>query len=259
MKYIVTGSEGFIGRHLVSRLVADGHEVTKCDSKSGMSVGEITLDKFDGVDVVFHLAAQTSVFNTNKLSIIDDNIMQFSMLCDACYKLKIKLVYASSSTANPCNTTSLYGMSKYFDEQYASVYCPRATGVRLHNVYGPFPRQGTLLNILLENEEVRLYNMGQNIRCFTYIDDAVEGLIKAASSQRRLVNVVNYQPVSTHYFANLVRAKNGVKIALESEHRDMDNITQEVDTKISIVPLHYLSVEDGINRVFEIRSKSEKE
>jgi nucleoside-diphosphate-sugar epimerase len=38
----------------------------------------------------------------------------------------------------------MYGMSKRFNEQFAKAYCPSATGVRLHNVYGREPRQGTL-------------------------------------------------------------------------------------------------------------------
>ena len=90
----------------------------------------------------------------------------------------------------------MYGISKYFNEQYASFYCKDATGVRLHNVYGSLPRKRTLLWFLLNRGKVKLYNYGRNIRCFTYIDDAVQGLIYAYGSHKRLVNVANMQPIT---------------------------------------------------------------
>ena len=98
------------------------------------------------VVAVFHLAAQTSVFNDDLRQIAHDNINTFMEVVEQCNKHRIKLVYASSSTANDGNTTSLYGLSKRFDEKFADLYSENATGVRLHNVYGPNPRPGTLLH-----------------------------------------------------------------------------------------------------------------
>ena len=118
-----------------------------------------------------------------------DNIETFMAVCDACKRAGVKLVYASSSTANSPNTTSLYGISKRFDEEYARCYNPQATGVRLHNVYGPNPRQGTLLWHLLNDNPVRLVNGGRNVRHFTYIDDVVEGLIYAWGCNHTLINI----------------------------------------------------------------------
>ena len=167
---------------------------------------------------MFHLAAQTSVFNGNLEQIRKDNIDTFMRVADACNQYHVKLVYASSSTANPENTTSMYGISKYFDEQYASIYCKAATGCRLHNVYGPNPRKRNLLWFLMEKENVSLYNCGQNIRCFTYIDDVVEGLIYAVGC-----------------------------------NRDFDNLEQSVNRDIYLVPLSYTSVEDGVKKIFDER------
>lgn len=154
------------------------------------------------------------------------------------------MVYASSSTANNCNTTSLYGLSKRFDEEFAKIYCPSATGVRLHNVYGKNPRPGTLLWCLLNNENTKLYNNGKNTRCFTYIDDAVNGLLWASTANCGLYNCVNPEKLTTEEFAKIV----GRPYTLVDEIRDKDNITQEVNDNIETIPINYTKVEEGIKK-----------
>ncbi len=246
---IVTGSEGFIGKALCQKLSERGVDVIGIDRVCGdeaAGIGEL----LSGVDCVFHLAAQTSVFNDNLEQIRKDNIDTFMSVADACREHGVKLVYASSSTANPCNTTSMYGISKRFDEQYAAVYCPNATGVRLHNVYGPNPRKGTLLWHLLNEDEVILYNNGENIRCFTYIDDITDALVYAFSSRRQLVNAANPESLSVRDFAEAVKTYNGVKISYIGEKRRLDNFCQSVDEHIFLVPLDYTPVEKGLELVF---------
>lgn len=126
----------------------------------------------------------------------------------------------------------MYGVSKHFDEVYASLYCKTATGVRLHNVYGPDQRKGTLLYVLMNQEKVSLYNGGMNTRCFTYIDDVVEGLIYAIGSDKKLVNIVNPESCTILQFAEEVRKYNGVDIQCVSEKREFDNPEQSVDEGI---------------------------
>lgn len=255
-KIIVTGSEGFIGKQLVKRLEAQGDEVIRVDRRS--KVGAISVkDFFDTVpdlsdaDMVYHLAAQTSVFNTMHSLIVRDNIEAFMSVCDACQRTGVKLVYASSSTANHCNTTSLYGISKRFDEEYARCYCPNATGVRLHNVYGADPRQGTLLWTLVNSDSVTLYNNGENTRHFTYIDDAVSGLIEVSTRSEQLVNVANPQLMSTNDFSRIVALYKPLEIILDNSKRQRDNLEQSLDRSYYCINLPYKSVEDGIATIFK--------
>ena len=127
MKVIVTGGEGFIGKALVAALKEGRAEVCSIDRRSGIEVADFFRDAdLSDIDCVFHLAAQTSVFNTDKEAVMADNISAFMVVCDACRRHNVRLVYASSSTANSCNTTSLYGISKRFDELYAACYHPGA-------------------------------------------------------------------------------------------------------------------------------------
>lgn len=252
MKVIVTGGEGFIGKALTTALQKRGIEVMSIDRRSGIEVADFfsSADLSD-VDCVYHLAAQTSVFNTDHDAVMEDNINAFMVVCDACRRQNVRLVYASSSTANSCNTTSLYGISKRFDEQYAACYHPGATGVRLHNIYGPDPRQGTLLWHILNDNPVTLVNAGRNLRHFTFISDAVEGLIYAYGSREKLLNVANPEEVSIYDFALEVEKYKPLEIVMVRQKRDFDRNEQTVDENITIVPLHYIPVAEGIRRCFE--------
>ncbi|WP_300700978.1 NAD(P)-dependent oxidoreductase [Bacteroides sp.] len=252
MKMIVTGSAGFIGKVLCHELRKRAVEVIEIDRLTGQEASAISeYLKSGDIMCVFHLAAQTSVFNDDLVQIRQDNIDTFMVVADTCEQYHVKLVYASSSTANPENTTSMYGISKYFDEQYASIYCKNATGVRLHNVYGPNPRNRTLLWYLLNRDKVELYNYGQNIRCFTYIDDVIEGLICAVGCNKPLINIANRQPVTVEYFANLVKRYKNVDIELIGKKLDFDNLEQSVNGSVFLVPLSYTSVEVGVKKVFD--------
>lgn len=253
MKVIITGGEGFIGKALAVALKKRGIEVRSIDRINGIEAGDyFTSADLSGIDCVFHLAAQTSVFNGNKSDIIHDNIDVFKIVCDACARQDVKLVYASSSTAADGNTTSIYGISKRFDEEYARCYNPKATGIRFHNVYGPRPRQGTLLWYLLHQERVKLYNMGRNVRHFTYIDDIVESLVYAYGCNKQLINAANPEEITTLQLAEMVKRYKPLEIEMIAQERDFDRKEQTVNESVYTVPLQYTPVADGIRRIFEI-------
>ena len=114
MKAVITGGEGFIGKALAAALTRRGVEVISIDRKRGIEAKDFfgTVPDLHQADCVFHLAAQTSVFNTDKQQIIRDNIETFISVCDACRSAGAKLVYASSSTANgfmSCHFRTIFG------------------------------------------------------------------------------------------------------------------------------------------------------
>lgn len=251
MKVIITGDEGFIGKALAAALIKRSVHVVSIDRNTGTEAGDFVAGTPLGdIDCIYHLAAQTSVFNHNKSDIVHDNIDTFMKVCDAAKRHDIKLIYASSSTAADGNTTSLYGISKRFNEDYARCYNPTATGVRFHNVYGPNPRQGTLLWYLLNNDRVDLYNGGRNVRHFTYIDDIVESLIYAYGCAEPLVNAANPEETTTLQLAEIVRQYKPLEINLIESERNLDRVAQRVDESIFTVPLPYITVSEGIKRIF---------
>lgn len=232
MKHIiVTGSEGFIGKELVKTLKTDVNNIIfEVDRKIGIEADDIeSIINNNHIDIVYHLAAQTSVFNKDINQIIKDNILSFINVVNACQKHNIKLVYASSSTANSLNTTSLYGLSKKFNEDYARLYYPNATGIRLHNVYSEdFPREGTLMWHINNDDVITLYNNGKNKRYFTEIKYAVKGLLFASSSNERLLNCYNPELLTIEEFTN-AHNKYNKKIVFFNEIRELDKEIQFID------------------------------
>ena len=153
-------------------------------------------------DRVIHLAAQAGVRYslTNPHAYIDANIMGFTNILEGCRHNGIShLVYASSSSVYGGNTSmpfsehhnidhpiSLYAATKKANElmahTYSHLYGVPTTGLRFFTVYGPWGRPDMALFLftkaILKGEAIPVFNKGQMVRDFTYIDDIVEGVIR---------------------------------------------------------------------------------
>lgn len=84
MKVIITVREGFIGHALSLALQKRSIEVIGIHRKNGQEATDIAKYMPDDIDAVFHLAAQTFVFNTDLIQIRKDNIDVFMAVVDAC-------------------------------------------------------------------------------------------------------------------------------------------------------------------------------
>jgi len=153
-------------------------------------------------DRVIHLAAQAGVRYslTNPHAYIDANIRGFTNILEECRHNGIShLVYASSSSVYGGNTSmpfsehhnidhpiSLYAATKKANElmahTYSHLYGVPTTGLRFFTVYGPWGRPDMALFLftkaILKGEAIPVFNKGQMVRDFTYIDDIVEGVIR---------------------------------------------------------------------------------
>ena len=153
-------------------------------------------------DRVIHLAAQAGVRYslTNPHAYIDANVMGFTNILEGCRHNGIShLVYASSSSVYGGNTSmpfsehdnidhpvSLYAATKKANElmahTYSHLYGVPTTGLRFFTVYGPWGRPDMALFLfakaILQGEAMPVFNNGQMVRDFTYIDDIVEGVIR---------------------------------------------------------------------------------
>ncbi|MDQ3904747.1 MAG: GDP-mannose 4,6-dehydratase [Actinomycetota bacterium] len=174
MRALVTGGAGFIGSHLVDRLIADDHSVAVLDDLSsgyrsriprGVALHEVDVinaaDVADVVtalqpEVIYHLAAQISVRHSVAAPAADatTNIMGTLNLLDAATAADARLILASTGGAmygdevalptpetSPPATRAPYGISKYCAEQYLMLFnrlhAGRHLALRLGNVYGP--------------------------------------------------------------------------------------------------------------------------
>ena len=153
--------------------------------------------------VVVHLAAQAGVSYSieNPSAYIDANLVGFGNILEGCRHQAIDhLVYASSSSVYGSNTKlpfseddvvdhpiSLYAATKKANELmahvYSHLYCLPTTGLRFFTVYGPWGRPDMALfkftKGILDGKPISVFNRGEMVRDFTYIDDIVEGVVRA--------------------------------------------------------------------------------
>lgn len=166
----------------------------------------------ENFDKVVNLAAQAGVRYsiTNPYAYLQSNLVGFLNVLEACRHFKVKyLVFASSSSVYGLNSkvpyseddkvdapVSLYAASKKSNElmahSYSKLYNLPVTGLRFFTVYGPWgrPDMSPMLfaKAISEDKPIKVFNNGDMIRDFTYIDDIVEGTI----------HVVDRMPVASN-------------------------------------------------------------
>ena len=206
-------------------------------------------------DYVVNLAAQAGVRYSieNPASYIDSNMVGFGNILEGCRHSNVKhLVYASSSSVYGLNTTmpfsvrhnvdhpiSLYAASKKANElmahTYSYLYSLPTTGLRFFTVYGPWGRPDMALFLftkaIINNEPIKVFNDGKMQRDFTYIDDIIEGVVRAMKNvpkadpewssdtpspssscvPYRLYNIGNNQPVELMAFIEAIEDALGKK------------------------------------------------
>lgn len=175
------------------------HELNLADgaSLSGI-VAEVAPDR------VIHLAAQAGVRYSleNPQAYVESNVLGFTNLLEACRKAgTAHLTYASTSSVYGANTTmpfaeghgvdhplQFYAATKRAGElmahAYSHLYRLPTTGLRFFTVYGPWGRPDMapflFTRSIIEGTPIRLFNGGDHARDFTYVDDIVEGVIRAS-------------------------------------------------------------------------------
>lgn len=158
-------------------------------------------------DKVVNLAAQAGVRYSieNPFAYVDSNLVGFANILECCRHNGTKhLVYASSSSVyggnkkvpfseedKVDNPVSLYAATKKANELMASCYTKLygfpATGLRFFTVYGPWgrPDMAPILfaTAIRDGKPIKVFNNGDMMRDFTYVDDIVEGIIRVLDSK----------------------------------------------------------------------------
>jgi len=227
-----------------------GFRFERCDIAEPGAVATL-LSGPDAVDRVVHLAAQAGVRYslTNPEAYIEANVIGHFNVLEACRRhagLR-HLVYASSSSVYGGNKkipfsvedkvdqpVSLYAATKAADELishcYSHLYRIPATGLRFFTVYGPWGRPDMSAYIftkaILEGKPIRVFNHGDMMRDFTYIDDIVAGVIAAldnpppsvdGSAPHRLYNLGNHRAEELLRFIQVIERATNRKAILEFE------------------------------------------
>ena len=208
---------------------------------------------------VVNLAAQAGVrYSLEKpFDYVDSNLCGFVNILELCRGYKIEhLIYASSSSVYGANKSlpfkeedsvnhpiSLYAATKKSNElmahSYSHLYGFAATGLRFFTIYGPWGRPDMAPMIfakaIIEGSPIKLFNKGNMKRDFTFIDDAVEVIIRCCQklatpdlkfdrlspnpstsfSPHRIFNVGNNKAINIIYFLRLLEKAIGKKAIIK--------------------------------------------
>ena len=230
MRALVTGGAGFIGGHLVEKLVERDWDVMVFDNFERASLEtlrtlplEAELRRIDirdleamkryagDVDVIFHLAALTDVVESEvkKDEYWNVNVMGTENVLKIAKDVDAKLIFTSSAAVygelnnvaredlKP-NPISFYGITKLECEKlcmrYYEEYGADIVVLRLFNVFGERARGGVVkifLERAKEGKPLIIYGDGEAVRDFIYVGDVVDALIKAALSEKASGRILN--------------------------------------------------------------------
>lgn len=236
------------------------HRLTRLDQGHQFELIKADLQDRNAIESVFsthtlhgviHLAAQAGVRYslTNPQAYIDSNITGFLNVLECLRRQPVHLVYASSSSVYGGNRqlpfsesqsvdrpVSLYAATKKANELMAHTYSHLfeipATGLRFFTVYGPWGRPDMaafkFVRAILANQPIDVYNHGQMQRDFTYIDDIIEGVLRAflhppvrepsgeefafeTFPAHRVLNIGNHHPEPLTAFIEAIEDALGMK------------------------------------------------
>jgi UDP-glucuronate 4-epimerase len=233
-------------------------------------------------DRVIHLAAQAGVRYSleNPAAYVESNIVAFTNMLEACRHANAKhLTYASTSSVYGANTKmpfseshgvdhplQFYAATKRANElmahSYSHLFRLPTSGLRFFTVYGPWGRPDMALFLftknILEGQAIKLFNNGEHVRDFTYIDDIVEGIVRVSdqiavpdpdwnsddpnpatsNAPFRVLNIGNNAPVHlTEYVEAIEEAlgKKAIRELLPLQPGDVPNTCADVSALIKAV------------------------
>ena len=205
-------------------------------------------------DCVIHLAAQAGVrYSIKKPDVyLNSNVFGFFNILECCKKNKTKhLLFASTSSvygsnknfplkekSNTDQPLSFYAATKKCNEimahSYSNIYRLPCTGLRFFTVYGPLGRPDMVLfkftKAILENKKINLFNYGNHIRDFSYIDDVVnsiEKLIKKPPKSKipyEIYNIGNNNPQHLKKFLKILEKKLTIKAKVKFQPLQLGDI-----------------------------------
>ncbi len=226
--------------------------------------------------IVVNLAAQAGVRYsiTNPDAYIESNLIGFYNILEACRHNEVEhLVYASSSSVygnnekvpystddKVDNPISLYAATKKSNElmahAYSKLYNIPSTGLRFFTVYGPAGRPDMayfgFTDKLVKGEKIQIFNYGNCMRDFTYVDDIVEGvyrvMMKAPAKQvgddglpippYKVYNIGNNNPENLLDFVSILQEEL-VRAGVLPQDYDFESHKELVPMQAGDVPVTY--------------------
>lgn len=278
MNILVTGGSGFIGSHVVDKLVAAGHSIRILDLKKSHRAdvaflkGDITSaadvkKSLSGIDAVYHIGAFSNIdlVKSHPLTTINSNIMGTAYLLEECRKQSVKRFIFASSVFVYDERGHLYTTAKLASEMicknYNTLYGLPYTILRYGTTYGPRSRGVDVISVFirdaLRGENLTIYGSGEQRRHFIYIDDLAEGNLAAlkAVGTNRTYALASPQPVTINELAGLIKEILGDGITVKRRPSREDDYQGELlDIGLAREELGWepeVDIREGVKRYIE--------
>lgn len=234
MRYLITGSEGFIGSHLIDLFPNSIGVDNRASSKvlrDGTVVADISTDNIDSLiekcDIVIHCAC-SDIRVSMKDPFLDAqvNVIGTLKLLDACRRLNKPFFYISSVSVH--SESSHYAISKRSGERYSLMYrqwIPTSI-IRLSNVYGERDTESVMGKWLTESS-IKLINPDAS-RDFVYIKDVMAGINLALKKwPQNIIDLGTGVSFNLGKLAYWIASKRNVEVETIPE-REIDNVIHRV-------------------------------
>lgn len=277
-RYLCTGAAGFIGSHMVDRLIAEGHDVVAFDNlltgdqgnvnpKAQFLLGDIrSVDQLvaaaKDVDGIFHFAAiaRTPWTIEDPVLAMETNVMGTTNVLEAARRLGIKRVVLSSSSVVYAAETP-YKASKMAGELIATAYIEMfgmsVLSFRYSNVYGPRQsEEGPSPNVFAAlrktkretGGKVHITGDGEQTRAYTHVSDIVEGNYLAMNSD--YVGVLDLTTGVYTSMNEVARLFDAEIVYIPERKGDIKHIKQDSETAKKVLGWEAkVKIEDGIKDV----------
>jgi len=227
MKILVTGHSGYIGSKLFEALKDKGHEVYGVDIKQGTTIANTF---FRGIDVVFHLAAQTDVQYSRKQPLYDamNNIVTTIEVINKYPDARI--IYAASAASLEPN--SPYGLSKKVCEEYIDLLHANNTQLRIPNPWGDGGHG--VVDYFLTQDTLMVNGDGLQTRTIVHVNDIVRAFVMALDWENGKYSLGGDDKfnLSVKEIAERISKKTGAKV----EYNKAFNPKKQGEVYAAIIP-----------------------
>ncbi len=276
-KILITGSEGFVGKHLISTLTKFQIASIGVDFKNGDIIDETTWRNYPKAEIVIHLAAKSFVPDSwiHPEEFIKCNIIGTTNALNYCRKHRAKLVFLSSYLyGNPVSLpipesaklepTNPYALSKGIAEEICQFYCDKfdldTIILRPFNIYGPGQPKYFLIpeiiNQVKNNPEINVQDFEPK-RDYVYIMDLVNAIIKTIDINIKGCSIINigsgisYSVKEVIDIIQILNGSNKPVFSKNEKRRDeiMDTIADTQKAKNVLAWEAQWSLRDGITQL----------
>lgn len=266
-KILITGSSGFVGKHLAKRLEKK-YDIVEYDLQNGQDVldEKFLLQKMKGADLVIHLAAFISATESweKPLEYFENNTMGTASVVNCAVKAGVKKIIFFSSAAAVAKPMTPYGVSKINAEKILLLYRDKINVVivRPENIYGPGQKEAygyvihNFINAVKSGNPIKIYGDGKQTRDFIFIDDVVNTVEKFVEMEIKSGTIISLGTgVETRIIdlaklvMKVIGKKTEIKLLPKREEPEHSVANTKTLLALKIDPRNFAEISKGVSKL----------